>query len=118
VSIYYVSDRYQENKADTLATMEALELPQVSDERVMLLGPPKTERRAIVEDSHTLVMQLGDTLHDFSGDFVGASLEEQRDLVNDHAERFGQDWIVFPNASYGSWSDAELNAWEAPFESE
>ncbi|ASK19766.1 MAG: 5'-nucleotidase, lipoprotein e(P4) family [Vreelandella alkaliphila] len=118
VSIYYVSDRYQENKADTLATMEALELPQVSDERVMLLGPPKTERRAIVEDSHTLVMQLGDTLHDFSGDFVDASLEEQRDLVNDHAERFGQDWIVFPNASYGSWSDAELNAWEAPFESE
>jgi 5'-nucleotidase (lipoprotein e(P4) family) len=118
VSIYYVSDRYQENKADTLATMEALGFPQVSDESVMLLGPPKTERRAIVEDSHTLVMQLGDTLHDFSGDFVDASLEEQRDLVNDHAERFGNDWIVFPNASYGNWSGAELDAWQAPFEDE
>ncbi|WP_249976536.1 5'-nucleotidase, lipoprotein e(P4) family [Vreelandella olivaria] len=118
VAIYYVSDRYEENKQHTLDTLEALQLPQVSEERVMLLGPPKTERRAIVADQYTLVMQLGDTLHDFAGEFAGADLEEQRALVNDHAERFGHDWIVFPNATYGSWSEADLEAWEAPFEEE
>lgn len=32
VRIYYVSDRMQENKADTLNTLKALGLPQVSDE--------------------------------------------------------------------------------------
>ncbi|QNI02121.1 5'-nucleotidase [Halomonas sp. SH5A2] len=118
VAIYYVSDRYQENKADTLATLEAMELPQVSEDSVKLLGPPKSERRAEVEDGHTLVMQLGDSLHDFAGEFAEANLEEQRTLVDENADRFGKDWIVFPNATYGDWSDAELNAWDAPHEVE
>ncbi len=41
VAIFYVSDRYQENEADTIATLEALELPQVSEQSVMLLGPAR-----------------------------------------------------------------------------
>lgn len=118
MAIYYVSDRYQENKDATLATLEALELPQVSEDSVKLLGPPKSERRAEVEDGHTVVMQLGDTLHDFAGEFAEANLEEQRTLVNENADRFGNDWIVFPNATYGDWSESELNAWDAPHEVE
>ncbi len=114
VSIYYVSDRYEENKADSINTLKALELPQVSDEHVMLLGPPKTERRAKVAENHTLVMQLGDSLPDFSGEFADTSLEEQHELVEDNADRLGTEWIVFPNAGYGGWSDAELDAWDAP----
>ncbi|MBF8222308.1 MULTISPECIES: 5'-nucleotidase, lipoprotein e(P4) family [Halomonadaceae] len=116
VAIYYVSDRYQENKADTLATLEHLELPQVSDDSVLLLGPPKQERRSFVEENYTLVMQLGDTLHDFSEAFVSSvPLDEQHAQVEANAERFGVDWIVFPNATYGTWEEAELEAWEAPF---
>lgn len=119
VAIYYVSDRYEENKADTLATLEALGLPQVSEASVLLLGPPKQERRAAVEEEHTLVMQLGDTLHDFSEAFVSSvPLDEQHAQVESHAERFGHDWIVFPNATYGTWRKAELEAWDAPFVTE
>ncbi|OOF23748.1 5'-nucleotidase, lipoprotein e(P4) family [Salinivibrio sp. IB872] len=116
VAIYYVSDRYQENKSDTLATLKALALPQVADDHVLLLGPPKAERRKIVENKHTLVMQLGDSLHDFSGEFGDADLKQQRALVNKHAKHFGQDWIVLPNAMYGDWSEAKLTGWNAPFE--
>ncbi len=118
VAIYYVSDRYQENEADTIATLEALNLPQVTEGSVMLLGPPKAERRAAVVEDHTLVMQLGDSLHDFAGEFADADLAGQHELVEEHAGRFGQDWIVFPNAGYGDWSEAELEAWEAPLEVE
>lgn len=118
VAIYYVSDRYQENEADTIATLEELGLPQVSADSVKLLGPAKAERRADVVADHTLVMQLGDSLHDFDGVFADADLAEQRRLVEEHAARFGQDWIVFPNASYGDWSDADLDAWDAPLEVE
>lgn len=95
-----------------------MELPQVSEDSVKLLGPPKSERRAEVEDGHTVVLQLGDTLHDFAGEFAEANLEEQRTLVDENADRFGKDWIVFPNATYGDWSEAELNAWDAPHEVE
>ncbi|PAU76037.1 5'-nucleotidase, lipoprotein e(P4) family [Halomonas salipaludis] len=119
VAIYYVSDRYEENKQDSLATLEALGLPQVSDDTLLLLGPPKQERRDVVDENYTLVMQLGDTLHDFSEEFVSdVPLDEQHERVEAHAERFGVDWIVFPNATYGTWEEAELEEWDAPFETQ
>ena len=36
------------------------------------------------------------------------------ELAEDHADRFGEDWIVFPNAAHGTWMEAELRPWEAP----
>ncbi|GGY07509.1 5'-nucleotidase, lipoprotein e(P4) family [Litchfieldella qijiaojingensis] len=118
VAIYYVSDRYDENKNATMETLQTLGLPQVSESNVLLLGPPKQERRDSVAENHTVVMQLGDTLHDFSHDFAGVPLDTQRQRVTENTERFGSDWIVFPNATYGKWSDATLEEWDAPLRTE
>ena len=41
VTIRYISDRADEQKKYTLATLNKLGLPQVSEESVLLLGPPK-----------------------------------------------------------------------------
>lgn len=114
VSIYYISDRFNENKASTIATLKALGLPQVSEDHVLLYGTPKAERRDSVTQNHTLIMQLGDSLHDFSHVFADANLSEQHNAVKANADHFGQDWIVFPNSTYGDWSNAKLNAWDAP----
>lgn len=114
VTIFYVSDRYEENKAATLKTLTDLRLPQVNDAQVRLLGPSKAERRAAIERDHDLVMQLGDSLADFSGDFHHTELDDQHHRVAEDAAHFGDDWIMFPNASYGSWSGADLEAWSAP----
>ncbi len=116
VSIYYVSNRYQENKSSTLATLKQLKLPQVNDAHVLLYGPPKTERRASVKKDHILIMQLGDSLHDFSGDFakVKRDMKKSRALVKKNSDKFGTEYIVFPNSTYGYWSKAKLNAWTAP----
>ena len=118
VTIFYVSDRYDENKAATLATLKALRLPQVNDAQVRLLGPSKAERRAAIERDYRLVLQLGDSLADFSGDFHHADLATQKRLVAEQAAHFGDDWIMFPNASYGSWSDATLEGWAAPLKTD
>lgn len=114
VTIFYVSDRFEENKLATIATLSRLGLPQVHADRVLLFGPPKAERRAAVERNHRIILQLGDTLHDFHGAFAGVALDEQHRLANDHADRFGEDWIVFPNAAHGTWMEAELRPWDAP----
>lgn len=114
VSIYYISDRYDENKPSTLATLRQLGLPQVSDAHVLLLGPSKAVRRASVSADHKLVMQLGDSLPDFDGAFKGVDLATQQRLVEQNAAHFGWDWIVFPNAAYGKWSTAALDAWDRP----
>ncbi len=116
VSIYYISNLYDENKASTLATLKKLNLPQVDDKHVLLYGEPKTRRRASVTKNHMLIMQLGDSLHDFSGDFakVKRDMKKSRKLVEKNSDKFGTEYIVFPNSIYGYWSKAKLNSWSAP----
>lgn len=113
VAIRYISDRSDEQKDFTLKTLTDLGLPQVSPENVLLLGPPKVERREIVAKDHQIVLMLGDTLHDFDGRFRKTPLNEQRATVDQEAAKWGAEWIVFPNASYGTWSEAPLIAWDA-----
>lgn len=116
LTIFYLSDRFEENFDDTFATLEELEFPQVEEEQVLLLGDPKQDRRDGVEADYDVVMQLGDTLHDFDGEFADADLEEQQQMVEEHSDRFGDDWIVLPNPTYGEWEDADLDEWDAEFE--
>ncbi|MDP5306517.1 5'-nucleotidase, lipoprotein e(P4) family [Paracoccus spongiarum] len=113
VTIRYISDRADQQKQDTMATLTALGLPQVSDESVLLLGPPKVERRDLVSADHQIVLLLGDTLHDFDGRFRKTPLDAQRATVAEEAAKWGAEWIVFPNASYGTWSKATLTEWAA-----
>ena len=113
VTIRYVSDRSDEQKKYTLATLSKLGLPQVSADSVLLLGPPKVERRAIVSADHQIVLLLGDTLHDFDARFRKTPLDAQRKTVAEEAGKWGTEWIVFPNAGYGTWSKAPLQGWDA-----
>ncbi|WP_437879629.1 5'-nucleotidase, lipoprotein e(P4) family [Pseudomonas sp. LRF_L74] len=113
VTIRYVSDRSDEQKDATLATLKKLGLPQVSAQSVLLLGPPKVERRALVAKDYQIVMLLGDSLHDFDGRFRKTPLPQQRAVVDEEADKWGAQWIVFPNAGYGSWSKEPLQAWDA-----
>ncbi|MDO5632565.1 MAG: HAD family acid phosphatase [Paracoccus sp. (in: a-proteobacteria)] len=111
-AIYYLSDRDERQAGATLATLRGLGLPQVAEDRVLLLGSPKEDRRAVVAARHRVVMLLGDTLPDFDAGFL-AGLGDQQALVAANADRFGAEWIIFPNAAYGSWAGAALAGWEA-----
>ncbi|WAJ36448.1 5'-nucleotidase, lipoprotein e(P4) family [Pseudomonas sp. GOM7] len=116
VTIRYISDRSDEQKSYTLATLKKLGLPQVSADSVLLLGPPKVERRALVSADHQIVLLLGDTLHDFDARFRKTPLDAQRKTVAEEAGKWGTEWIVFPNAGYGTWSKAQLKPWDAKME--
>lgn len=116
VSIYYLSDRTEENLDATIASLKELDFPQVSKDQVRLLGPSKEERRTKIQEEHEVIMQLGDTLHDFAGDYANADLDHQRQLVEEDAGHFGDDWFILPNPTYGSWEDADLDTWNAELE--
>lgn len=118
VDIYYVSDRTVENQKDNEASIKKLGLPQVESDHVLLLGPSKAERRAKIQKDHELVMQLGDSLADFDGDFKDAPLDKQKKLVKKNQSKFGKEWFILPNATYGSWSDAKLSEWDSPLVTE
>lgn len=113
VKVFYISDCAEEQQAYTVDLLNELGFPQVSDETVMLLGPTKVDRRAKITADHKLIMLLGDTLADFDGRFKKTPLEEQKVTVDEESDKWGAEWIVLPNASYGSWADAPLTAWDA-----
>lgn len=112
VAIFYMSDRWEENKDATIATLQALKLPQARADRVLLLGEPKQGRRAWISERFRIILQLGDSLHDFDHAFAEGDPQAQRRMVADNADRFGRDWIIVPNAGHGRWTEAELTAWD------
>lgn len=113
LSVYYVSDRFGENKDATISTLNQLKLPQATASHVLLYGTSKQARRQAISQDHRIVMLLGDSLPDFSAEFKNKqSTTYNRKLVDDAADHFGVDWFVLPNASYGAWTDAELNRWQ------
>jgi len=118
VAIYYISDRFGENKPSTIATLNELGLPQASDDQVLLYGTTKVERRGVVSKDHQIILLLGDTLHDFDGVFHKADTATKRQKVEENRAHFGTDWIVLPNATYGEWSEAPLTGWDAVLKTE
>ena len=116
VAIYYISDRFEENKSSTMTTLRDLGLPQVTSEQVLLYGPTKEQRRQVAAADHEVVLLLGDSLPDFHADFDGATPDRQAELVARYAGHFGRDWVMFPNATYGSWRKSPLKAWDEPLQ--
>ncbi|MFC7341516.1 5'-nucleotidase, lipoprotein e(P4) family [Saccharopolyspora griseoalba] len=119
-AIYYISDRYEENKKHTIDTLTRLGLPQVSEDNVLLHSdqtPGKDERRAVVSETHEITLLVGDSLHDFR-DAFGESKSSDAELLADNIEHIGRDWIVLPNSSYGDWDEGDLEAWDAPLRTE
>ncbi len=116
VRIFYISNRTQKNKAFTLKVLKDFKLPQVSEESVLLeeKDKPKAVRRELVAKDYAIVLQVGDTLHDFDAIFAqnAKNTQEQQTKVFQNAQKFGAEWIILPNSLYGSWEKAPLKAWQ------
>ena len=79
-------------------------------------GADKTTRRAEIAGQFRILLLFGD---DF-GDLVSGAADtvaRRRELAEVYRARWGTQWIVFPNAMYGSWEAAlyasQTNATEA-----
>ncbi|HEQ3529481.1 5'-nucleotidase, lipoprotein e(P4) family [Bacillus thuringiensis] len=103
VSIYYISNRKQDQLDDTLQNVQKLNIPQADKEHVLLQG--KEERRKKVASEHDIVLFFGDNLSDFTG-FDEKSVQDRNQAVEAMHEAFGEKFIVFPNPMYGDWESA------------
>ncbi len=88
----------------------------MSEESVLLKekGKPKAVRRELVAKDYAIVLQVGDTLHDFDAIFAkdAKNSQEQRAKVLQNAQKFGIEWIILPNSLYGTWEDEPIKAWQ------
>ncbi|KXY85496.1 5'-nucleotidase, lipoprotein e(P4) family [Bacillus sp. FSL W7-1294] len=108
VSIYYISNRKQNQLDATLRNLQQLNIPQADKEHVLLLGKEekgKEERRKKVAIEHDIFLFFGDNLSDFTG-FDEKSVQDRNQSVEEMYEAFGERFIVFPNPMYGDWESA------------
>ncbi len=116
VTIFYVSNREALPPApDLLGELEPTRrnlaqfgFPNSEDSRTFLFRDAsrgwkeKSPRRAVIAQTHRIVLMAGDNLYDFID--VEAPTREKRDAaIEARASWLGTRWIVLPNPMYGSW---------------
>jgi 5'-nucleotidase (lipoprotein e(P4) family) len=81
----------------------------VPDDDVLLVvgaagtsGSDKESRRKLVAARHRVLLMIGDDLGDFFS-VSGLSQEARAEATMKARSRWGWQWIVVPNPSYGSW---------------
>lgn len=108
VDVYYISNRKQDNLQPTIENLKKWNFPEAEASHVLLktTTSDKTERRAEVENTHEIVLMMGDNLGDFKQLFQGKDTEARNALVNQNKSSFGRRFIMLPNPMYGEWEGA------------
>lgn len=107
VRIFYVSNRTVAELPATLENLKKVEFPN-ADKNYMLFKDEtssKEERFNKIREDYTVVLYLGDNLSDFTSKFRATSTKERNELADELRDKFGMEYIVLPNASYGDWED-------------
>jgi len=113
VAVFYVTNRDHVLEEATRANLERLGFPLGDDgeDRIFTRGErpewtsEKEPRRQEVAQDHRILLLLGDDL----GDFVAGArsgLTERAEIFERNQARWGRQWILLPNPSYGSWERA------------
>jgi len=109
VRTYYVTNRADVSGLPYLKeNLQRVGFP-VPDDDVLLAkdaagtsGSDKESRRKLVAARHRVLLMLGDDLGDFFS-VSGLSEEARAEATLKARSRWGWQWIVVPNPSYGSW---------------
>jgi 5'-nucleotidase (lipoprotein e(P4) family) len=105
VDVFYISNRSINQKMETIENLQVMGFPFADKAHVLLKDTisGKEPRRLQVQETHDIVLLLGDNLSDFSEVFDNRSTLERNKSVDSLKALFGVKFIVLPNAIYGDW---------------
>lgn len=105
--IFLVSNRYYDEKNNTIENLERFNLRGVREENILLreFDGSKKVRRDSILTNYSIELLLGDNLGDFDDVFDTRSLNEREEYVFRNSEKFGAKYIIFPNPMYGTWEE-------------
>lgn len=108
ITIFYVSNRDQNDRVGTLKNLKDLNFPYADNDHLILrdISSDKENRRAEILKKYNVILYLGDNLGDFSSMFYKKTQSERNQNVDDNAEKFGKNFIMLPNSGYGDWESA------------
>ena len=105
VQVYYISNISVDQEKVTLEHLKTIGFPYVNKQHILLKEKTsgKETRRQKVAKQNNIVMLLGDTLSDFSDVFDNKSTADRNRAAESLKEKFGKEFIVIPNPTYGDW---------------
>lgn len=107
VEVFYVTSRDQGEKTFdyALEQLHFLGFPYADSDhlRVYRETSNKTPTRALLSQSRTIVLMLGDNLNDYKRDYYVADVDERYALMERDREDYGDRFIVLPNPTDGHW---------------
>jgi 5'-nucleotidase (lipoprotein e(P4) family) len=106
VTVFYYSARKASLRECTTRNLRYLQLPFPDETRLLLAdGKSKSDYRTGVAEHYRILLLLGDNLEDFvTGSRADPSVRSE--LAERYVQRWGREWIVFPNPMYGHWEAA------------
>jgi 5'-nucleotidase (lipoprotein e(P4) family) len=108
VEVFYITNRKEKYREQTLQNLMELEFPNADNEHLMMKTDlsSKKGRRDEVSEKYNIILLIGDNLNDFSEIFEELSVEERFVVTDKMSDKFGSRFIVLPNAMYGDWEGA------------
>lgn len=107
VEIFYVTNRDQGEATVQLAmeNLNAVGFPSVDAAhlRVLRASSNKELVQQEIREDYAVVALLGDNLNDFARRYYSTDVDERLGLMEQDRERFGRDYILFPNPTDGHW---------------
>jgi 5'-nucleotidase (lipoprotein e(P4) family) len=109
ITIFYITNRNENERAATLFNLQRYGLPNTNDEHLFLKNgnSSKESRRLEVLKTHNVLLLCGDNLPDFDLLYDNHPTEESRIAATQRLRKeFGNKFIVLPNPSYGDFEGA------------
>ncbi len=109
VTVFYITNRDEDERAGTTKNLKLYNLPFVDDVHLLLKqgSSSKESRRQQVLKKYNIVLLCGDNLPDFDAKYDNHPAEAARIAATQSLrERFGNKYIIIPNPAYGDFEGA------------
>ena len=108
VTIFYITNRNEDERAGTLKNLQVFQLPDADNEHLIMrtTESSKETRRQEVMKRFEVILLIGDNLADLSPAYDKKTVAERNLVTRQLAREFGQRFIIIPNPVYGDWETA------------
>jgi 5'-nucleotidase (lipoprotein e(P4) family) len=107
VEIFYVTNRDQGEATVQLAidNLNAVGFPLVDAAHMRVLRESSNKElvQQKIREDYEVVALLGDNLNDFARRYYSTDVDERMSLMEQDRDRYGSDYILFPNPTDGHW---------------
>lgn len=113
VEVFYVTNRDQAGFAGTIKNMQDIGFPFADAKHVLVSTgtSDKQPRFDQVARDYSVVVYMGDNANDLPLGTWHKSMKDRNAIVDQNKARFGTQFVVLPNPSYGDWEGALANGY-------